>query len=122
MPSNFSLEMSVTHLTKNVKSILQHNQVKSFDQLKRTISLYFRDTGGQVEFQEILTIVIYRPSIFFFVMKTHISLDQPLNLEYRRGDEVINEYKSCTITRQALIQTLASIDARNPQALPRMTL
>ena len=109
IPSNSS--RSPTHLTKNIKSILQHNQVKSFDQLKRTISLYFRDTGGQVEFQEILTIVIYDPSIFFFVMKTHVSLDQPLTLEYRRGDEVINEYESSTTTRQALVQTLASIDA-----------
>ena len=45
IPSNSS--RSPTHLTKNIKSILQHNQVKSFDQLKRTISLYFRDTGGQ---------------------------------------------------------------------------
>ena len=34
-----------------------------------------------------------------------------MTLEYRRGDEVINEYKSCTTTRQALVQTLASIDA-----------
>ena len=111
IPSNSSLEMSATHLTKNVTSILQHNQVESFDQLKRTISLYFRDTGGQMEFQEILTILIYGPSIFFFVMKTHISLDQPLTLEYRRGDEVINKYESSTTTRQALVQTLASIDA-----------
>ena len=111
IPSNSSLEMSATHLAKNVKLILQHNQVKSFDQLKRTISLYFRDTGGQVEFQEILTILIYGPSIFFFVMKTHVSLDQPLTLEYRRGDEVINKYGSSTTTRQALVQTLASIDA-----------
>ena len=111
IPSISSLEMSATHLIKNVKSILQHNQVKSFDQLKSTISLYFRDTGGQMEFQEILTILIYGPSIFFFVMKTHVSLDQPLTLEYRRGNEVINEYKSSTTTRQALVQTLASIDA-----------
>ena len=64
-----------------------------------------------MEFQEILTILIYGPSIFFFVMKTHVSLDQPLTLEYRRGDEVINEYESSTTTRQALVQTLASIDA-----------
>ena len=111
IPSNSSLEMSATHLAKNVELILQQNQVKSFDQLKRTISLYFRDTGGQVEFQEILTILIYGPSIFFFVMKTHVSLDQPLTLEYRRGDEVINKYESSTTTRQALVQTLASIDA-----------
>ena len=44
-------------------------------------------------------------------MKTHVSLDQPLTLEYRRGDEVINKYESSTTTRQALVQTLASIDA-----------
>ena len=72
MPSNSSLEMStITHLTNNVMSILRHNQVKSFAQLKNTISLYFRDTGGQVEFQEILTILICGPSIFFFVENPH---------------------------------------------------
>ena len=64
-----------------------------------------------MEFQEILTILIYGPSIFFFVMKTHVSLDQPLTLEYGRGDEVINKYESSTTTRQALVQTLASVDA-----------
>ena len=113
IPSNRSieLEMCAAQLAVNVMSTLQDNQVESFDQLKRTISLYFRDTGGQMEFQEILTILIYGPSIFFFVMKTHVSLDQPLTLEYRRGDEVINKYESSTTTRQALIQTLASIDA-----------
>ena len=111
MPSNSPSEMSETHLAGNGMSTLQDNQVESFGQLKRTISLYFRDTGGQVEFQEILTILIYGPSIFFFVMKTHVSLDQPLTLEYRRGDEVINKYESSTTTRQALVQTLASIDA-----------
>ena len=111
IPSNPYLEMSAAQLAVNVMSTLQDNQVESFDQLKRTISLYFRDTGGQMEFQEILTILIYGPSIFFFVMKTHVSLDQPLTLEYRRGDEVINKYESSTTTRQALVQTLASIDA-----------
>ena len=111
MPSNSPSEMSETHLAGNVMSTLQDNQVESFGQLKRTISLYFRDTGGQVEFQEILTILIYGSSIFFFVMKTHVSLDQPLTLEYRRGDEVINKYESSTTTLQALVQTLASIDA-----------
>ena len=58
MPSNSPSEMSETHLAGNVMSTLQDNQVESFGQLKRTISLYFRDTGGQVEFQEILVILI----------------------------------------------------------------
>ena len=111
MTSNFPSEISETHVTGNVMSTLQDNQVESFGQLKRTVSLYFRDTGGQVEFQEILTILIYGPSIFFFVMKTHVLLDHPLTLEYRKGDEVINKYESSTTTRQALVQTLASIDA-----------
>ena len=71
--------------------------------------MYIRDIGGQVEFQEVLSILINGPSIFFFVIKANLSLDQPLALEYRKGKEVINRYESTTTTRQALVQTLTTI-------------
>jgi len=93
------------NLEERIGSVLKLKKVGSLAMRESTRSLYFRDTGGQIEFQEILTILINGPSIFFFVMKAHLSLDQSLTLEYRDVDRVINSYESTTTTREALIQT-----------------
>jgi len=120
LPSQWSSShpQMIQNLEDNIRSVLEHNKVESVAMLKSTSSLYFRDTGGQVEFQEILSILINGPSIFFFVMKANLSLDEPLTLEYRDGDRVINCYESTTTTRQALVQTLATIDCtRKPTGI-----
>ena len=95
-------------LQDNIFTVLKDSKM-SYEDLESSFSLYIRDTGGQVEFQEVLSILINGPSIFFFVIKANLSLDQPLTFEYRKGEEVINRYKSTTTTRQALVQTLTTI-------------
>ena len=95
-------------LQDNVYTVLKQNKM-SYADLESNFSLYIRDTGGQVEFQEVLSILINGPSIFFFVIKANLSLDQPLTLEYRKGKDVINRCESTTTTRQALVQTLTTI-------------
>ena len=95
-------------LQENIFRVLKQNKM-SYADLESSFSLYIRDTGGQVEFQEVLSILINGPSIFFFVIKANLTLDQPLTLEYRKGKKVINRYESTTTTRQALVQTLTTI-------------
>ena len=95
-------------LQDNISKVMELNDM-SFEDLESTYSLYIRDTGGQVEFQEVLSILINGPSIFFFVIKANLSLDEPLTLEYRKGKDVINRYESATTTRQALVQALTTI-------------
>ena len=101
---------STDSLQHAIFRVLQQHKT-SYADLTSSFSLYIRDTGGQVEFQEVLSILINGPSIFFFVIKANLSLDEPLTLEYRDGEDVINCYESTTSTRQALVQTLTTIQS-----------
>ena len=109
--SSATKSMPTAILQENISRVLEQNKM-CYEDLESTFSLYIRDTGGQVEFQEVLSILINGPSIFFFVIKANLSLDQPLELKYRRKDgELINCYESTTTTRQALVQTLTTIQS-----------
>ena len=50
--------------------VKKHGGPKAFlNYLRRGVSLYLRDTGGQVEFQEMIALLVVGPSIFFFVFR-----------------------------------------------------
>ena len=80
--------------------------------LQKTFSLYLRDTGGQVEFQEMLPLLISGPSIFFFVFRVDLDFQSKFTVEYRTGEsEPLNSYTSSITTEEALLQCLASVYA-----------
>ena len=58
----------ISEVSDNIKKVLSAHNIKSIEGLKMKNSLYIRDTGGQVEFQKSLTLLIC-PSIFIFVMQ-----------------------------------------------------
>ena len=86
----------------------------SFENLKKSSSIYIWDTGGQLEFQEILSILLSGPSIVIFVLKTNCPMNERPTIDYRKNNRVINSYKTIT-PNEALLQTLASIDAMQKQ-------
>ena len=76
-----------------IKKCGSFSQFKHF--LKKSFSLYLRDTGGQVEFQEMLPLLIFGPSIFFFVFRLDLDFRSKFRIEYRKSaDECINSYTS----------------------------
>ena len=80
--------------------------------LKNSYSLYLRDTGGQVEFQEMIAVLIYGPSIFFFVFRLDCDFQSKLRIEYRVSEsESTNSYPSSITTEDAFLQCLASVFA-----------
>ena len=87
----------------------------SFENLKKSSSIYIWDTGGQLEFQEILSILLSGPSIVIFVLKTNCPMNIPPIIDYRKNDKIINKYKTVVTPNEALLQTLASIDAMQKQ-------
>ena len=87
----------------------------SFENLKKSSSIYIWDTGGQLEFQEILSILLSGPSIVIFILKTNCPMNIPPIIDYRKNDEIINKYKTVVTPNEALLQTLASIDAMQKQ-------
>ena len=116
--SNDSLSYQVhrvSHISEvpdNIKKVLSAHNIKSIQDLKMKNSLYIRDTGGQVEFQESVTLLIYGPSIFIFVLRTDIDIYKKNIFQYRApSGKIINRYQSAISTVDALVQFLTSVSA-----------
>ena len=102
----------ISEVPDNIKKVLSAHNIKSIEDLKFKNSLYIRDTGGQVEFQESLTLLVYGPSIFIFVLRTDIDIYKKNIIQYRSPNgETINKYKSSISTVDALVQFLSSTSA-----------
>ncbi len=96
----------------HVREVLSKHNVKNIADLQRKSSIYIRDTGGQVEFQESLSLLIFGPSIFIFVLKTNVDIHSKNTIQYRSATkEIINQYRSKISTMDALIQFLTSVSA-----------
>ena len=105
---------SISEVSDNIKKVLRTHNIKSIEDLKKKNSLYIRDTGGQVEFQESLTLLIYGPSIFIFVLRTDIDIHKRMIIRYRSPDgDICNEYQSSISNHDALVQFLTSVSAIN---------
>ena len=103
---------STTEISENIKKALSAHSVKSIEDLKLKNSLYIRDTGGQVEFQESLTLLLNGPSIFVFVLRVDIDIHKKTTIRYRSpSGDTINEYESSISTVDALVQFLTSVSA-----------
>ena len=101
-------------VTQAVSSaVKRHGGYAKFNHLlKRRFSLYLRDAGGQVEFQEMVSLLIIGPSIFFFVFRADQDLKSTFLVGYRTSaTEAINSYPSSITTEEALLQCLASVYA-----------
>lgn len=83
--------------------------------LNNNISLYLSDTGGQIEFQELLPLLVAGVAIFIFIFPLNIDLEKPVAVSYRKkvGGEIehTNEYTSSLTIKESFLQTLASIDS-----------
>ena len=103
---------STSEVPDNIKKVLSAHNIKSIEDLKMRNSLYIRDTGGQVEFQESLTLLIYGPSIFIFVLRTDIDIHKKTIIQYRApSGKIFNRYQSSISTVDALVQFLTSVSA-----------
>ena len=105
---------NTSEVSDSIKKVLKAHNVKSIKDLKmkNKIFLYIRDTGGLVEFQESLTLLIHGPSIIVFVLRTDIDIYKKNIICYRApSGEIINRYQSSISTVDALIQVLTSVSA-----------
>ncbi len=72
-------------------------------------------TGGQIEFQELLPLLVAGLAIFVFLFPLHMDLDARVTVCYRKKVEDVvehsNVYTSSLTIRESFLQTLASIDS-----------
>ena len=79
---------------------------------QKTWSLYLTNTGGQMEFQEVLPLLVSGPSMFFFTFRLDRDLNELYKIEYDLSDGTKAEpYISTLTTVEGLLQTLATIAA-----------
>ena len=112
-PSKKKAVAALTLSKKSVLSIIEEYGYDTFkNYLQKTFSLYLRDIGGHIEFQEMLPLLISGPSIFIFVFRIDLDFQSKFSIEYRKGEsESINCYTSSITTEEALLQSLASVYA-----------
>ena len=89
---------------------------KGYEALKQhfetTWSLYLTNTGGQMEFQEVLPLLVSGPSVFFFTFRLDRDLYKYYTIEYEMSDGTKSyPYTSTLSTMDGMMQTLASISA-----------
>ena len=83
------------------------------EHLESSWSLYLTNTGGQIEFQEHLPLLVCGPSIFFVTFPLHYDLEKPYDVRYKYPDGRVETYKSPATLLQELLQTIATISASN---------
>ena len=99
-------------ISENIKKVLSAHSIKSIEDLRSNNSLYIRDTGGQLEFQDSLTLPLHGPSIFVFVLRVDIDIHKKTTIRYRSpSGGIINAYLSSISTVDALVQFLTSVSA-----------
>ena len=75
-------------------------------------TLYLSDTGGQMEFQELLPLLVSGPSLFFIIFPLHRDLDELFTIQYELPDGQQSEpYQSSLSLKEAILQSLATIAA-----------
>ena len=100
------------------KSALKKEGVQGLSQqLENYWSLYLTNTGGQIEFQELLPILVSGPSMFLVTFRLDKDLNQPYVVTYEDLStvEVNTQSRSCKYTSSdtplgVILRTLASID------------
>ena len=79
------------------------------EHLESSWSLYLTNTGGQIEFQEHLPLLVCGPSIFFVTFPLHHDLDKPYEVRYEYPDGSVEKYSSPSSLMEEILQTLATI-------------
>ena len=82
-------------------------EVEAF--IKDSLTIYFTDTGGQPEFQEVLPALISGPSLFFVVFNLIDDLNQRYRVQFVSPSQESRPYESSFTVKEALLQSLASI-------------
>ena len=95
------------------KEVIKSKGLEGFkQQLLKSWSLYLTNTGGQMEFQELLPLLVSGPSIFFITFQLHKDLDQHFSVEYELpSGKSSKSYKSSLSILESILQTLSSISA-----------
>ena len=116
--ANQVLIVPVQEKWPDVKDILKSAvESQRMDELREHLesswSLYLTNTGGQMEFQELLPLLVCGPSVFFITFPLNKELMEHYTVQYHHSDADHTEetYTSPSTLMDEILQTLATIDA-----------
>jgi GTPase SAR1 family protein len=98
---------------------LRHRMHALREHLESSWSLYLTNTGGQLEFQELLPLLVCGPSVFFVTIPLNINLHEPYTVRYQYPNGKEKTYLSSSTLMDEILQTLATIatlDCTGPQS------
>ena len=81
------------------------------EHLESSWSLYLTNTGGQMEFQELLPVLVCGPSVFFITFPLHKDLHEHYTVQYQYPDGSKKTYPSPSTLMDEILQMLATIAA-----------
>ena len=105
----YSSDMAPVELFKKAVKLRRMDALR--EHLESSWSLYLTNTGGQIEFQEHLPLLVCGPSLFFVTFPLHHDLEEPYDVQYQYPDGSVKKYSSTPTLMQELLQTLATIYA-----------
>ena len=102
---------SVTDVLKNAVESRRKDNLR--EHLESSWSLYLTNTGGQMEFQELLPLLVCGPSVFFVTFPLNKDLMDHYTVLYHHNDANRTEetYPSPSTLMDEILQTLATINA-----------
>uniref|UniRef100_A0A1X7UU73 Uncharacterized protein n=1 Tax=Amphimedon queenslandica TaxID=400682 RepID=A0A1X7UU73_AMPQE len=112
--------VSIIEADTVVKEALEQNNVKEVQPFfDKTLTIYFRDCGGQPEFHEVLPALVSYSTLFLLMFNLSEDLDKRYEVTYKANDTDISEpYKSSFTVKDSLLQCLASISSIGNYAKP----
>ena len=88
---------------------LRHKMAAIRKHLESSWSLYLTNTGGQLEFQELLPLLVCGPSVFIVTFPLNNELDKPYPVPYQGLKSSEKPYLSSSTLLEEILQTLATI-------------
>ena len=105
----FSLREGPMNIFKRAVKLRRMHGLR--EHLESSWSLYLTNTGGQLEFQELLPLLVCGPSVFFVTFPLNSKLDEPYTVRYQYPSGTEKTYLSSFTLMDEILQTLATIAA-----------
>ena len=115
---------SIIEVDTVVKEALEQNDVKEVQPFfDKTLTIYFRDCGGQPEFHEVLPALVSYSTLFLLMFNLSEDLDKCYEVTYKANESDTSEpYKSSFTVKDSLLQCLASISSIGNYAKPSTSI
>ena len=110
-PDSGTHEMDTRYniLNELLESMKRKDMSKVEKLLEDTLTIFYTDTGGQPEFQEVLPALVAGPTIFVLIFNLAKGLGARYTVTYHTSDKETYPYKSSFTVKNVFMQCLSSI-------------